>query len=321
MKDVVVIGGGPAGLAAAIYLGRARLDTVLLAGEKAGGQLMLTTDVENYPGFAEGIKGPELMKEMREQAGRFEVEIINEDVDDIEVEGEEKVVRVGEKEYKAKALVITTGARARMLGVGEEEFLGKGVSTCAVCDAAFFKGKTAYVVGGGDAAMEDALALKKHADRVKIIHRRGKLRASKIMQERVLQKAKIQVIWNSEVEEVKGGNKLEEIKVVNNKSGKGEWIEADGLFLAIGHIPETDFIGEKLERDNHGYLVTRMVKDGVDQKEEWLDGYPTQTSAEGVFGAGDVVDFRYRQAVTAAGQGVMAALDVEKFLTGKISGW
>ena len=320
-KDVIVIGGGPAGLSAAIYLGRAKLDTLLLAGEEAGGQLMLTTDVENYPGFSEGVQGPELMEEMRKQAERFGAEIVNKDVEEMEVSGEVKVVKVRGEEYKTKTLIVTTGAKARMLEIGEEDFLGKGVSTCAVCDAAFFKGKKTFVVGGGDAAMEDALALKKHADEVTIIHRRDKLRASKIMEERVLEEASIPVMWNSEVVDVEGENKLEKIKVVNKESGDEEWIEADGLFLAIGHLPATDFIGDKLERDNHGYLVTRMVKDGIDQKKEWLEGYPTQTNVEGVFGAGDVVDFRYRQAVTAVGQGVMAALDVEKFLTGETSGW
>lgn len=321
IKDVIVIGGGPAGLSAAIYLGRAKLKTLLLAGEEAGGQLMLTTDVENYPGFSEGIQGPKLMEEMREQAEKFGAEIVNKNVEEMEVDGEVKKVRVRGEEYEAKTLIVTTGAKARMLEIGEEKFLGKGVSTCAVCDAAFFKGKRTFIVGGGDAAMEDALALKKHADEVTIIHRRDKLRASKIMEERVLEEESIPVMWNSEVVDVEGENKLEKIKVVNKESGDEKWIEADGLFLAIGHLPATDFIGEKLESDNHGYLITQMVKEGVDQRKEWLEGYPTQTNVEGVFGAGDVVDFRYRQAVTAAGLGVMAALDVEKFLTGETSGW
>lgn len=321
IREVIVIGGGPAGLAAGIYVARARLSSLILAGEEAGGQLMLTTEVENYPGFPEGIQGPKLMEEMRRQAERFGAEVMNKDVEEIEVEGGVKKVKAGGEEYQAKSLIITSGAKPRMLEVGEEEFLGRGVSTCAVCDAAFFKEKRTFVVGGGDAAMEDALALKKHADEVRIIHRRDELRASKIMQERVLEGAGIEVLWNSEVKGVRGEEKLGEIKVVNNETGEEEWRKADGLFLAIGHIPATDFIGDKLERDSQGYLVIQMIKDGVNQKQEWLEGYPTQTSVKGVFGAGDVVDFRYRQAVTAAGMGVMAALDVEKFLTGETSGW
>lgn len=321
MREVIVIGSGPAGYAAAIYLARARLNPLVLAGEKAGGQLMLTTEVENYPGFAKGIQGPELMMEMRAQAEKFGAEIRNENVTKVELGGEFKKVWVGDQLEEAKVVIVTTGARARMLNVGEERLLGRGVSTCATCDAAFFKDKITYLVGGGDVAMEDALALVKFAKRVEIVHRRDEFRASKVMQERVLGEDKVKVRWSSEVVGVKGENRLEGIKIKNVKTGKEEELEADGLFLAIGHIPDTDFLGDAIEVDSHGYVVTRMVRDGVGERREWLEGYPTMSSVEAVFAAGDVVDFRYRQAITAAGMGVQAALDVEKYLTGRLPSW
>ena len=321
MREVIVIGSGPAGYAAAIYLARARLNPLVLAGEKAGGQLMLTTEVENYPGFAKGIQGPELMVEMRTQAEKFGAEIRNENVTKVELGGEFKKVWVGDQLEESKVVIVTTGARAKMLNVGEERLLGRGVSTCATCDAAFFKDKVTYLVGGGDVAMEDALALAKFAKRVEIVHRRDEFRASKVMQERVLGEDKVKVRWSSEVVGVKGENRLEGIKIKNVKTGKEEELEADGLFLAIGHIPDTDFLGDAIEVDSHGYVVTRMVRDGVGERREWLEGYPTMSSVEGVFAAGDVVDFRYRQAITAAGMGVQAALDVEKYLTGRLPSW
>ena len=321
MREVIVIGSGPAGYAAAIYLARARLNPLVLAGEKAGGQLMLTTEVENYPGFAKGIQGPELMVEMRTQAEKFGAEIRNENVTKVELGGEFKKVWVGDQLEEAKVVIVTTGARAKMLNVGEERLLGRGVSTCATCDAAFFKDKITYLVGGGDVAMEDALALVKFAKRVEIVHRRDEFRASKVMQERVLGEDKVKVRWSSEVVGVKGESMLEGIKIKDVKTGKEEELEADGLFLAIGHIPDTDFFGDAIEVDSHGYVVTRMVKNGVDERKEWLEGYPTMSSVEGVFAAGDVVDFRYRQAITAAGMGVQAALDVEKYLTGRLPSW
>lgn len=321
MREVVVIGSGPAGYAATIYLARARLSPLVLAGEKAGGQLMLTTEVENYPGFAKGIQGPELMLEMRAQAEKFGAEIRNENVTKVEFGEKFKKIWVGDQMEEAKVVILTTGARARMLNVGEERLLGRGVSTCATCDAAFFKDKVTYLVGGGDVAMEDALALVKFAKRVEIVHRRDEFRASKVMQERVLHEKKVRVRWNSEVVGVRGKNILEGIKIKDVKTGNEEEVEADGLFLAIGHVPDTDFLGDAVEVDNHGYVVTRMVKDGMGERKEWLEGYPTMSSVEGVFAAGDVVDFRYRQAITAAGMGVQAALDVEKYLTGKLPSW
>lgn len=320
MREVIIIGAGPSGYTAGIYLARAGLEPLILAGERAGGQLMLTTEVENYPGFAEGILGPKLMEEMRGQAIKFGAEIENKDVSKVELEGDLKKVWVRDKEYQAKAVIISTGAKARMLNVGEEKLLGKGVSTCAVCDAAFFKEKITYVVGGGDAAMEEVMALKRHSKKVSLIYRGDKLRASKAMQEKVLSKD-VEIIWNSDVVEVEGEQKLEKIKIKNAKTGEEKELLADGLFLAIGHLPVTDIFKNKLELDERGFLVTQTTKSGVDNKKVWLEGYPTQTSVKGVFGAGDVVDFRYRQAITAAGMGTQAALDAEKYIIGSASGY
>jgi thioredoxin reductase (NADPH) len=321
MSDVIIIGAGPSGYAAGIYLSRAGLKPLMLAGEKAGGQLMLTTEVENYPGFSAGIMGPKLMEEMRAQAVKFGAEIENKNVSKVDFKGDLKKVWVGDKEYETKAVIISTGARARMLNVGEEKLLGKGVSTCAVCDAAFFKEKVTYVVGGGDAAMEEVMALKRQTKNVGLIYRGDKLRASKVMQDKVLGDGKVEVLWNSEVVGVEGESKLEKVEIKNNKTGEEKDLPADGLFLAIGHLPETSLFKGVLELDEKGFLVTQMTKSEVDNKELWLTGLPTQTSVKGVFGAGDVVDFRYRQAVTAAGMGVQAALDVEKHLTGSVSGY
>ncbi len=319
IRKVIVIGGASAGYTAAIYLARATLSPLVLAGENAGGQLMYTTEVENFPGFSKGIKGPDLMAEMRAQAERFGAEIQNVNVTKIDFSGEIKKIWVGETEYSARAVILALGAMSRMLKIGEEKFSGRGVSTCAVCDAAFFKDKTTFVVGGGDAAMEDALALARFTNKVTLIHRKGELRASKIMQERIKEK-NIPVLWETEVIGVVGENKLERIRI-RDKAGEKE-LSADGLFLAIGHIPATDILRDQVELDSHGYLITNLTnnKSQINQ-EVWLNDYPTQTSVVGVFGAGDMVDIRYRQAITAAGMGAMAALDAEKFLTGSIQGW
>jgi thioredoxin reductase (NADPH) len=319
--DVIVIGGGPSGYTSAIYLSRATLSVLVLAGAQPGGQLIFTTEVENYPGFSKGIMGPDLMMEMENQAKKFGAEVIYSEVSKVELVGDVKKVWVGETEYQAKAIVVSTGASSKMIGVGEEAYTGRGVSTCAVCDAAFFKGKKTYVVGGGDAAMEDTMALVKYADEVTIIHRREEFRASKIMQERVLSNPKVKVMWNSEVVEVFGEPKLSSIKVKDVKTGKIEEHPADGLFVAIGHVPTTKLFEGKLELDEKGYLRTTMTalmsdtKWRVSEKDMWKDGFPTMTSVEGVFGCGDVVDYRYRQAITAAGMGCQAALDTEKYLT------
>lgn len=316
IRNVIVIGGAPAGYTAAIYLARATLSPLVLAGENAGGQLMFTSEVENYPGFSKGIKGPDLMDEMRKQAERFGAEIKNENVTKVDFAGEIKKVWVGETEYQAKAVVLALGASSRMIGVGEEKYYGRGMSTCAVCDAAFYKDKTVFVVGGGDAAMEDALALARFTNKVAIIHRKAEFRASKIMQKRVLEEKKIPVLWETEVVGVGGEGSLKTLKLKNSKTQNIEEVKADGLFLAIGHTPATDILKGQVELDGHGYLITNLTNNKSQTNQDvWLNSYPTQTSVPGVFGAGDMVDIRYRQAITAAGMGCMAALDAEKYLT------
>jgi thioredoxin reductase (NADPH) len=317
-KKVVIIGGGPSGYAAAIYLARARIKMIVLAGEQAGGQLMFTTEVENYPGFKDGVMGPVLMQTVREQAEKFGAEIKNENVTKVDFSGEIKKIWTGEILYQADAVIVSTGAKSRMLNIGEEKFLGRGVSTCAVCDAAFFKGKNVAVVGAGDAAMEDVMALKKFASKVYLIHRREELRASKIMQEKALEG--VELLLNSEIISIKTSEKLEGITIKNNKTSENLEMVLDGLFLAIGHLPSTDLFKGHLELDERGYLMIKMMTDGITRK-DWLEGYPTQTSVVGVFGAGDVADVRYKQAATASGMGVQAALDAEKFLTGVVSGY
>ncbi len=327
IRNVIVIGGAPAGYTAALYLARATLKPLVLAGENAGGQLMFTDVVENFPGFAMGIKGPDLMEAMRKQAERFGAEIKNENVTKVELTGDIKKVWVGdptspEASFGARAVVLALGASSKMIGVGEEKLLGKGVSTCAVCDAAFYKDKTVYVVGGGDAAMEDALALAKFTNRVTLIVRKDKLKASQIMQKRVLEEKKIPVLWTTEVVGVTGEDRLKTLKLKNSKTQEIKEQEADGLFLAIGHTPATNILLGQVELDSHGYLMTNQTSNkSVNNMDIWLNDYPTATNIKGVFGAGDMVDIRYRQAITAAGMGCMAALDVEKFLTGSISGW
>jgi thioredoxin reductase (NADPH) len=286
---------------------------------------MLTTHVENYPGFPEGVLGPELMVEMREQASRFGAEMIDRFVTGVDFRLRPFGIWVGEEEHRAEAVILATGAKAKLLTIpGESEHMGRGVSTCAVCDAAFYRDKKVYVVGGGDAAMEDTLALTKFTGDITLIHRRGELRASKIMQKRVMEdnKDKVTPRWNSEVVEVKGnGQTINSIVVKDLDTGAVEELAADGLFIAIGHVPATGFLGDQVLLDDKGYIVTRMSLSarGVELAGEHLDDgglvkYPTMTNVEGVFAGGDNVDFRYRQAVTAAGMGVQAALDAEWWL-------
>ncbi len=308
-RKVIVVGGGPAGYTTGIYLARADLKPLILAGEKAGGQLMLTTEIENFPGIPEGTLGPDLMQRMREQAEKFGAEILNEDVIEVDLNNKTKMVKTRDGVYEAETVVLALGAKAKMLGIGEEKFFGRGLSTCAVCDAAFFRNKRVVVVGGGDAAMEDALALIKFAESVTIIHRREVFRASKIMQERVLSNNKVDVMWNSEVVAVRGESKIESVMIKNTKTGKEIEMMMDGLFLAVGHEPETELLKGKVDLDEKGFLRVGFDKN-----------YPTMTSVAGVFGAGDMVDWRYKQAITAAGMGCMAALDAERYM-GEALGW
>jgi thioredoxin reductase (NADPH) len=323
VRNVIIIGSGPSGYTAAVYLARARLAPLLFSGQEIGGQLMYTTDVENFPGFPKGVAGPLLMSEMRSQASKFGTEIIDKRVDSVKKVDGIFEVTVGADTYQAKAILIATGAKSRMLGVdGEDELLGRGLSTCAVCDAAFFRERQVYVVGGGDAAMEDALALARFTDTVTILHRRDEFRASKIMQERALEHENITVRWNSEVVGIAGENGLlKSIEVADTKTGEKETLPADGLFLAIGHVPSTKFLDGFIQLNEEGYIVTRMGMDRASLELAQANVAPegrvqflTMTSEEGVFAAGDCVDFMYRQAVTAAAFGTMAALDVEHWL-------
>jgi thioredoxin reductase (NADPH) len=300
MERLIIIGSGPAGLTAAIYAARANLAPLVFAGYQYGGQLMLTTEVENYPGFPNGIMGPELMETFRAQAERFGAKIENVDV--VKVDFTKRSLRVwtDDREYQAESVIVATGASARWLGIpGEERLRGQGVSSCATCDGAFFRDRRIVVVGGGDSAMEEALFLTRFGSKVTVVHRRDALRASKIMAERAMNHSKIEFIWNAAVEEVKGEFKVESLVVRDLSSGTSFELEADAMFVAIGHDPNTAIFRDQLELDKQGYLVSR---DGV------------RTAIEGVFVAGDVYDHRYRQAVTAAGMGCKASMEAEKYL-------
>ena len=301
MHNVVIIGSGPAGLTAAVYAARANLSPLLIEGWQSGGQLTTTTEVENYPGFAKGIMGPELMKEMRAQAERFGTELLTGDVSSVDFTKRPFTITIdGEQTIQAKTVIIATGASAIPIGLKNEARLtGHGVSTCATCDGFFFKGKELIVVGGGDSAMEEANFLTKFATTVSIVHRRDKLRASKIMQDRAMKNEKITFIWNSVVEDILGSEIVTGARLKNIVTGKTFELACAGVFVAIGHRPNTTLFAGQLEMDAKGYLLT---KNG------------TATSVPGVFAAGDVQDSTYRQAVTAAGSGCMAAIDAERFL-------
>lgn len=287
---------------------------------------MNTTLVENWPGNQAGVMGPELMMEMRSQAEKFGTQIIDKNVTRVDFTGDIKKVYVAEgseeKEYQAKAVIITTGAVARMTGAeGEARLLGRGVATCAVCDAAFFRDKLTYVVGGGDAAVEDAMALTKFATKVTMLIRGDKMRASKIMQERARSHPKVEIVYQAQIKEIKGDKKVESLVLSLGPDNKEKELPADGVFVAIGHEPATKLFEGHLALDEKGYLLTNLSsKDSMPVYDHWLKGFPTMTSVAGVFAAGDVVDFRYRQAITSAGFGCMAALDAERYLTGEVSG-
>ncbi|HTZ54955.1 MAG TPA: thioredoxin-disulfide reductase [Candidatus Acidoferrum sp.] len=300
MERVIIIGSGPAGLTAAIYAARANLQPLVLAGGLYGGQLMLTTDVENYPGFPEGIMGPDLMIKFREQAERFGARIENVDATAVDFSKRPFVVRTTDEEFHAKTVIVATGASARWLEIpGEEKLRGRGVSTCATCDGAFFREKHIVVVGGGDSAMEEALFLTRFGRRVTVIHRREGLRASKIMSERARSHPKIDFIWNTVVDEVLGDTHMTGLKLRNVHDDTAIEYEADALFIAIGHTPNTAIFRGQLDLDEMGYIVSP-------------DG--SETNIDGVFVAGDVNDIRYKQAVTAAGSGCKAAMDAERYL-------
>tara|TARA_B100000902_G_scaffold123922_2_gene123908 strand:- start:8355 stop:9269 length:915 start_codon:yes stop_codon:yes gene_type:complete len=302
MHEIAIIGSGPAGYTAGIYAGRASLNPILFEGLESGGQLMLTTDVENYPGFEEGIMGPELMQVFKKQAQRFGTEIKTETINSIEKIDEGFLLKSSKESYEFKTVVISTGASAKWLGVkGEKELQGYGVSACATCDGFFFKDLEVMVVGGGDSAMEEALFLTKFAKKVHVVHRRDSFRASKIMQDRVLEHEKINVLWNKEITEIKGDKKVSSVVVRDIKENTDEEVNIDGVFLAIGHTPNVSFLDGMVELDDKGYIKTGFTTD-------------TSTSIPGIFAAGDVADSIYRQAITAAGTGCQAAIDAERWL-------
>jgi thioredoxin reductase (NADPH) len=303
IREVIIIGGGPAGYTAALYAARGNLHPLVFEGFAFGGQLMITSDVDNYPGFRDGILGPELMQTMRAQAERFGAELVSDDVTRVDFSSHPLRVYVGDDEYRARAVIVATGATARKLGLESEvELQGRGVSYCAVCDAAFFRAKNVVVVGGGDSAMEEATFLAKFATKVTLVHRRDEFRASAIMYDHARSKENIDFVTNAVVSEVlgTGDGQVAGVRLTDTVTGADREIDADGLFVAIGHDPTTALFKGILDMDEAGYLLTR-------------DG-STATNVEGVFAAGDVVDHVYRQAVTAAGMGCMAALDAERWL-------
>jgi thioredoxin reductase (NADPH) len=298
---ILIVGSGPAGLTAATYAARANLEPVVIEGIAAGGQLMLTTDVENFPGFPDGIMGPELMVKMREQAARFGAEFVTADADRVDVSSAPFSAWVGEREFRGDAMIITTGASARMLGLpAEQRLLGHGVSTCATCDGFFFRDKALAIVGGGDSAIEEAIFLTKFATKVTLVHRREELRASKIMQERAFANPKIEFLWNSVVSDVHGDHQVESLEITDVVTDEVSKLDVEGLFVAIGHDPNTALFTGQLALDENGYILTQPDS--------------TVTSVEGAFAAGDVQDHVYRQAITAAGSGCMAAIEAERWL-------
>jgi thioredoxin reductase (NADPH) len=302
VRNVIIIGSGPAGLTAAIYAARAALKPLVIAGAQSGGQLMLTSEVENYPGFPEGIMGPELMANFRSQAERFGAEIVDEDAVAVDFQQRPFTVSTEGTRFKARSVIIATGASAIWLGLESETRLrGRGVSTCATCDGFFFRGKELVVVGGGDTAVEEATFLTRFATKVTLVHRRDQLRASKIMQERAFKDPKIGFLWNTVVDDVLGDEKVEGVRLRDVATGKRTDFRTDGLFVAIGYRPNTEMLRGQIELNEKGYVVP-------------LPGTETQTNIPGVFVAGDVEDFHYRQAVTAAGAGCKAALDAERYL-------
>ena len=302
VENVIILGSGCAGLTAAIYAARANLEPLVVMGVEAGGQLSLTTEVENYPGFPEGVMGPELIDRMRRQAQRFGARFVAGDANAVDLSSRPFAIQIEGEPHRTRTLIVCSGATARMLGVpGEKRLLGHGVSTCATCDGAFFRDQEVVVVGGGDSAMEEAIFLTRFARRVVVVHRRDELRASKIMQERALANPRIEFLWNTYLTEVLGGNQVEAVRLWNHETDERWEMKVEGVFLAIGHVPNTEIFENQLRMDAQGYLVPK-------------DPGRSLTDVDGVFIGGDVHDHVYRQAVTAAGAGCRAAIDAERYL-------
>ena len=301
IRDVIIVGSGPAGYTAAVYTARANLAPLVIEGVQYGGALMNTTEVENFPGFVDGIQGPDLMDHMRKQAERFGAQLISDDATSLDLTSPVKSVVVGGETHRAKTVILAMGSAYRMLGLpAEERLMGHGVSACATCDGFFFRGQQIAVVGGGDSAMEEATFLTRFADRVHLLHRRDSFRASKIMQERALAHDKIQVHWNTVVEDILGEDKVSGLAIRNTVSGEGGVLDVTGLFVAIGHDPRSELVRDQVALDPEGYVL--------------VDAPSTRTNLDGVFACGDLVDHVYRQAITAAGTGCQAALDAERWL-------
>jgi thioredoxin reductase (NADPH) len=301
VENVIIIGSGPAGLTAAIYAARANLKPLVFTGNEIGGQVSITNEVENYPGFPEGLTGPELVEKFQKQAERFGARIEYAEVTEVDFEVQPFRVKTYDNEYQAKAIVIATGASPRKLGVpGEAEFTGRGVSYCATCDGFFFRDKEIAVVGGGDSALEESVFLTKFASRVRIIHRRDELRAGYTLQERAKRNQKIEFVWDTVVTEINGNGAVESVQIKNVKTGEASALKADGVFIYIGHYPNSHLFKDKLEMDEHGYLITDRN---------------TRTSVPGVFAAGEIADPVFRQVVSSAGEGCKAAIQVERYLT------
>ena len=301
IEDVIIIGSGPAGYTAALYAARADLEPLVFEGSQSGGQLMITTDVENYPGFPDGIMGPELMDQFRKQAERFGARLITTDVTEVDLTQRPMIVKAGADEYHAHTVIISTGATAKWLGIdGEERLTGRGVSACATCDGFFFRDKHLIVVGGGDSAMEEATFLTKFASNVTIVHRRDEFRASAIMAKRAMEHPKIDVVWNAELTEIQGTDEVTGVTLRDTVTGETSEMPIDGVFVAIGHKPNTELFAGVIDLDDKGYII--------------LTDRSTRTNVEGVFAAGDVADSIYRQAITAAGSGCAAAIDAGNHL-------
>jgi thioredoxin reductase (NADPH) len=301
VRELIIIGGGPAGYTAALYAARANLEPLVIEGFQWGGQLMITSDVENYPGYPDGVMGPEMMAEFRRQAERFGTEFVTDDVTRVDLSERPFRVHVEDAEYRAKAVIVATGASARWLGLpGEQTYQGRGVSACATCDGAFFKDRELIVVGGGDTAMEEATFLTRFASKVTVVHRRDEFRASQIMLDRARQNEKIEFLTNAVIDDIHGDGKVETVTLRDTQTGRTWQQDVGGVFVAIGHDPNTKLFVDQLDHDEAGYLITKAGS--------------TATNIAGVFAAGDVQDHTYRQAVTAAGSGCMAALDAERFL-------